>query len=495
MKINYQDINLIVKEFTMFISNQKESTQNMYIDIVKEYLLNEVCNQVGKDEYEMIFSSDRLLDFQQNYRRSKVVRAALKKLKDYFIKDEKLEKKFDFEYEFLGRENKISKSVIPLEDIRNIVLGSAAKFRNQSEKIATQCMSAICYFCIFEQRHIRMLKCSDVLIDEQRIRNVRVDDKPNEGLIKWIHIGKDAIKYITKYIEYFDVHMFTDELFFRMPEYGEFDNGCQNNLFSNYKFKENGSLAIGSQTLNYSRIYHYLVATKGNGIADILSIVGFSNEQLKNALREYTAAYGVIYNPNNIVDLLDFEDIDRNYRKAIEVYDDTVNIEEGDDSFEYEENWVAICNSYSEENDIGMDDLLLYDSMNDNNQKTKDVELLRLVRSTYLSENLKLAYNYTCQLCGIRLMKARFDAYAEVHHIRPYNKIHRGDDTIGNMIVLCPNCHAQFDSLYYAIHPNTKLVYCQYENDRFHLAQMNFIGEHQLEEKYLTYTWKLFKKK
>lgn len=137
MKLNYQDINLIVKQFTVFIANQKESTQNMYIDIVKEYLLNEVCNQIEKDEYEMIFSSDRLLDFQQNYRRSKVVRAALKKLKDYFIEDEKLERNFDFDYEFLGQENKISKSVISLADIRNIVLGSDAKFRNQSEKIAT----------------------------------------------------------------------------------------------------------------------------------------------------------------------------------------------------------------------------------------------------------------------------------------------------------------------------------------------------------------------
>lgn len=494
MKMNYQDINLIVKQFTVFISNQKESTQNMYIDIVKEYLLNEVCNQIEKDEYEVIFSSDRLLDFQQNYRRSKVVRAALKKLKDYLIGDEKLEKNFDFDYEFLGQENKISKSVISLADIHNIVLGSDAKFRNQSEKIATQCMSAICYFCIFEQRHIRMLKCSDVLIDEQRIRNVRVDDKPNEGLIKWIHIGKDVMKYIEKYVEYFDVQMFTDELFFRMPEYRVFDNGCQNNLFSNYKFKENGSLAIGSQTLNYSRIYHYLVATKGNGIADILSIVGFSNEQLKNASREYTETYGVIYNPNNIVELLDIEDIDKNYKNAIEVYEDIVNIEE-DDEVEYEGNWIVTCNTYSEENDIGMDDVLFYDSMSDNNQKAKDVELSRLVRSTYLSENLKLAYDHTCQLCGIRLMKTRFDAYSEAHHIRPYNKIHRGDDAIGNMIVLCPNCHAQFDSLYYAVHPTTKLVHCQDENDRFHLAKMNFIGEHQLEEKYLTYTWKLFKKK
>lgn len=92
------------------------------------------------------------------------------------------------------------------------------------------------------------------------------------------------------------------------------------------------------------------------------------------------------------------------------------------------------------------------------------------------------------------LMKTRFEAYSEAHHIRPYNKTHKGDDTIGNMVVLCPNCHSQFDNLYYAIHPSTRLVHCLDEDDRFHLAKMEFIGEHELSEKYLTYTWKLFKK-
>ena len=73
--------------------------------------------------------------------------------------------------------------------------------------------------------------------------------------------------------------------------------------------------------------------------------------------------------------------------------------------------------------------------------------------------------------------------------------MHKGDDTIGNMIVLCPNCHSQFDNLFYAIHPNTKVVHCIDENNQFHLKKMEFIGEHELEEKYLTYTWKLFKKR
>ena len=493
-KITYQDINLIMNEFKLFISDNKKSTQNQYMDIVKEYLLNEVCNQVEEDEYKEIFSEEKIIDFQQNYRRSKVARSVLKKLKDYFIQVEKLPKYYDFEYVFWGKENKIDKELIALDDIRDIVLGDDTRFRSKEEKITTQCMSAISYYCLFEQRHIRTLKCSDVFLDERRIRNVRVDDKANgAGLVKWIHLGEEAVKYIVRYAEYFHIDFSKDELFFRMSNCEEFDNGCQNNLFANYNFKENGFLSVGSQQLNYSRIYHYLVATQGRGMVDIVQIVGFSNAQLKNALKNYLLDYGVIYNPNNIGELPSIADIEEKYEKAVNEYESAINSEE--ESIEDNGEWVTVCNGYLEENDIKMDDVILYDSMSENNQKTKDVELSRLVRSTYLAEDLKLAYNHTCQLCGTRLMKTRFEAYSEAHHIRPYNKTHKGDDTIGNMIVLCPNCHSQFDSLYYAIHPHTRFVHCVDETDKFHLTKMEFIGAHILEQKYLAYTWQLFKKR
>lgn len=491
--ITYQDITMIVDGFAAFIAENKKSTKSLYVDIVKEYLLNEVRNQVDQDDYEGIFSEDKIIDFQQNYRRSLVIRSALRKLKDYLIKKGKLDKRFDFDFVYIGNKDKVNKSVISLDDIQNVVLGTKGEFRSSEEKVITQCMSAISYFCIFEQRHIRMLKCNDVLVNEQRIRNVRVDDKPDDGLVKWIHLGNEITKYIIAYVDYFKIDMLSDELFFRVPQGEEFDNSYQNYLFANYKLKSNGFLTVGGQQLNYSRIYHYLVATKGRGVADILSMVGFSNEQLKNAMKEYISDYGIVYNPNNIANLLSIADVAENYEKAVEQYENNVNIDDEEDVIEDSE-WVTICNSYSEENDVSMDDVVLYDSMSQNNQKSKDVELSRLVRSTYLAENLKLAYNNCCQLCGTRLMKTRFEAYSEAHHIRPYNKTHKGDDTIGNMVVLCPNCHSQFDNLYYAIHPNTRLVHCLDEDDRFHLAKMEFIGEHELEEKYLTYTWKLFKK-
>ena len=305
----YQDISYIIEDFSLFMVELKESTKSIYLDIVKEYLLNEVRNQVDKNDYESIFSTERIIDFQQNYRRSIVIRAALNNLKDYFIKAGKLDKRFDFEFDYIGKSEKVNKSVISLSDIQSIILGDEGKFRNAEEKIATQCMSAICYFCIFEQRHIRKLKCNDVLVDEHRIRNVRTDDRPKDGLVKWIYLGEDVIKYINRYIRHFNINMASDELFFKTSTGREYDNGYQNNLFYNFKLKENGFLTVGGQQLNYSRIYHYLVATKGKGVSDILSLVGFSNEQLKNAMKEYTSDYGIVYNPNSIVRLHSFDNI------------------------------------------------------------------------------------------------------------------------------------------------------------------------------------------
>ena len=493
-KITYQDISVIIEKFTVFLSELKESTRNLYLDIVKEYLLNEVRNQVDKSDYESIFLKERIIDFQLNYRKGQVIRAALNNLKDYFIKDGKLEKRFDFEFEFIGKKEKVNKSVISLTDIQSIILGDDGEYRNLEEKIATQCMSAICYFCVFEQRHIMKLKCTDILVDEHRIRNLRTDDNKKEPLAKWIYLGDDVRKFIVEYINFFNINMTSDERFFQTKTGEDFGNQHQNYLLSNYKLKGNGFLNIGAQHLNYSRIYHYLVATKGKGVSDILPMVGFSNEQLKNAMKDYTSDYGIVYNPNSIVTLLDFEDITHDYEATVENYENNVNEIAEEDAVESSDEWINVCNTYSEENDINMDDVLLYDSMNSNNQKTKDVELSRLVRSTYIAESLKLKYDNCCQLCGIRLMKTRTEAYSEAHHIRPYNKTHKGDDTIGNMIVLCPNCHSQFDNLYYAIHPNTKLVHCINTDDKFHLAKLTILPEHYLEEKYLNYTWTLFKK-
>jgi hypothetical protein len=65
--------------------------------------------------------------------------------------------------------------------------------------------------------------------------------------------------------------------------------------------------------------------------------------------------------------------------------------------------------------------------------------------------DLKKKYDYACQICGmsVRLGKGRY--FCEAHHLRPLGGIHQGKDTEGNVIIVCPNHHAEFDFFLFAI--------------------------------------------
>jgi predicted restriction endonuclease len=145
-------------------------------------------------------------------------------------------------------------------------------------------------------------------------------------------------------------------------------------------------------------------------------------------------------------------------------------------------------NEYSVDNDIDEDAI---NNIPKNNLRSQKITLQRLVRDSKESKKLKRYYNGTCQLCNTQLKTV--DGYiSEAHHIRPYNKTHKGDDTIKNLIVLCPNCHARFDDLYYAINPKTLLVHCFDKDDPYHLKSINIKERHEFGKEYLEYTWNLF---
>jgi len=60
-------------------------------------------------------------------------------------------------------------------------------------------------------------------------------------------------------------------------------------------------------------------------------------------------------------------------------------------------------------------------------------------------EKLKQHYNYNCQFpnCNAKIKMKGGKWYVEVSHIKPYHK--GGEDSIGNLLVLCPNHHKEFD--------------------------------------------------
>lgn len=45
--------------------------------------------------------------------------------------------------------------------------------------------------------------------------------------------------------------------------------------------------------------------------------------------------------------------------------------------------------------------------------------------------------------------------YSEAHHIRPLGDLHRGNDVKENIVILCPNHHAEFDYVATTIEPET----------------------------------------
>ncbi len=74
------------------------------------------------------------------------------------------------------------------------------------------------------------------------------------------------------------------------------------------------------------------------------------------------------------------------------------------------------------------------------------------VRSSSAREKCKQHYNYTCQVCGIKMENVYGELgleFIEVHHLVP---IHLFDDThvidpLEDLIALCPNCHSMIHKL------------------------------------------------
>lgn len=83
--------------------------------------------------------------------------------------------------------------------------------------------------------------------------------------------------------------------------------------------------------------------------------------------------------------------------------------------------------------------------------------LLRIVRDTSKSREIKELYNYTCQVCSLRI-ELNGIGYAEGAHIKPLGRPHNGSDDISNLLCLCPNHHVMFDKFHFTVDHNFSLV-------------------------------------
>ena len=114
--------------------------------------------------------------------------------------------------------------------------------------------------------------------------------------------------------------------------------------------------------------------------------------------------------------------------------------------------------------------------------KRTPTSTLRVVRDTELSKKIKLLYNYTCQVCGIRIA-IRDVPYAEASHIRPLGRPHNGSDKPGNIICLCPNHHVMFDKGAFAIADDLNLIGLEgklitNKNHKIEIANLEYHRKH-----------------
>jgi|GEM_PF-6937472 len=88
---------------------------------------------------------------------------------------------------------------------------------------------------------------------------------------------------------------------------------------------------------------------------------------------------------------------------------------------------------------------LQYDSITPTEPARTTAEVTRFVRDSTLVKRLKLLHQYQCQICGYYIQLPNGDRYAEAHHIRPMGGVHKGPDVEENILILCPNHHAECD--------------------------------------------------
>ena len=90
-------------------------------------------------------------------------------------------------------------------------------------------------------------------------------------------------------------------------------------------------------------------------------------------------------------------------------------------------------------------------------QRKIKVEVTRVIRDTKLSKQVKIKYNYSCQICGLTINTTTLSRkYAEAAHIKPISD--NGDDKLNNIICLCPNHHTMLDFGAISINDDNTLI-------------------------------------
>jgi len=108
---------------------------------------------------------------------------------------------------------------------------------------------------------------------------------------------------------------------------------------------------------------------------------------------------------------------------------------------------------------------------------------IRFIRDTQKSAALKKLYDDKCQICEYTISIADSQQYSEVHHVWPLGE--GGIDDFDNMIVLCPNHHAEFDYATIGFHDIDYSVII--DKNGTTVGKMRFRREHSLDSSNVEY--------
>lgn len=461
------------------------STLFRYKVILDDYFESYVIDKFSSDDYTGIFSTSNLSLIT---RKSNNVRPSLTRFLEFLYHENLVEKSTYLQMQdninsFFSSvaESQHSESEIEFltpNEIRRL-FGNRLQFKHKYEREIIPLFCSLTFFYMFKQEDMIKLKLSDIDLEAKRIKNVRYSE--NQELVEWLGLNKITLEYLQEYLPYRNSLGFNrDNLFVMEDRYGNnigpLDNEKINRLFSCINRRDNallfGNKKMYQGLLIRSMMLYILVSTKGEGLYKILLEQELGSRALEYALNEYISIIRT-QNQNNIVERYNIEDI-----------------------LPVKKPKTVITGEYSESNDVNEKDIGDYDMNNERNLEQNKVSIQRMVRDSKIARQLKKLHKDECQLCGYKVRKSNGDYVSEAHHIQPYNRLHRGDDNSHNIIILCPNCHTQFDDLYFAIHPDTQEVHCILgEEEEYHLSNLHMKEEHTLHKKYLEYTWKLFEDK
>jgi len=152
-----------------------------------------------------------------------------------------------------------------------------------------------------------------------------------------------------------------------------------------------------------------------------------------------------------------------------------------------------ILNDFQENEDFN-DPMIAIDTYEVHENIRVNTKILRVIRDTKITTELKQKYEHRCQICGERI--TIFDGkqikyYCEAHHLKPLAQIHDGPDIKENIIILCPNHHVEFDYGVIAIDPNdSQTIVHKDKNNQYNERKIE--SKHTIAAEFLKYHFDLF---